>query len=102
MPIDFYRVLGAEPHFLGDGIRRCYDARITKPPQYGYSQEALIGRRQILQAACETLANSTSRREYNQGLAQQDFDTILTPVPWDKVSFYLQLLYFLFIVHILK
>lgn len=85
MPIDFYRVLGAEPHFLGDGIRRCYDARITKPPQYGYSQEALIGRRQILQAACETLANSTSRREYNQGLAQQDFDTILTPVPWDKV-----------------
>ncbi|CAN4122934.1 unnamed protein product [Withania somnifera] len=85
MPIDFYRVLGAEPHFLGDGIRRCYDARITKPPQYGYSQEALIGRRQILQAACETLANSASRREYNQGLAQHEFDTILTPVPWDKV-----------------
>ncbi|XP_049390248.1 protein ACCUMULATION AND REPLICATION OF CHLOROPLASTS 6, chloroplastic isoform X1 [Solanum stenotomum] len=85
MPIDFYRVLGAEAHFLGDGIRRCYDARITKPPQYGYSQETLIGRRQILQAACETLADSTSRREYNQGLAQHEFDTILTPVPWDKV-----------------
>ncbi|KAJ8540943.1 hypothetical protein K7X08_001759 [Anisodus acutangulus] len=85
MPIDFYRVLGAEAHYLGDGIRRSYDARITKPPQYGYSQEALIGRRQILQAACETLADSTSRREYNQGLTQHEFDTILTPVPWDKV-----------------
>lgn len=85
MPIDFYRVLGAEAHFLGDGIRRCYDARITKPPLYGYSQEALIGRRQILQAACETLADSTSRREYNQGLTHHEFDTILTPVPWDKV-----------------
>ncbi|XP_042035837.1 protein ACCUMULATION AND REPLICATION OF CHLOROPLASTS 6, chloroplastic-like [Salvia splendens] len=85
MPLDFYRVLGAEPHFLGDGVRRAYDARVSKPPQYGYSDDALISRRQILQAACETLANSSSRREYNQGLARDEFDTIVTQVPWDKV-----------------
>ncbi|CAA3003029.1 protein ACCUMULATION AND REPLICATION OF CHLOROPLASTS 6, chloroplastic isoform X2 [Olea europaea var. sylvestris] len=85
MPLDFYRLLGAESHFLGDGIRRAYDARVSKPPQYGYSDEALISRRQILQAACETLANPSSRREYNQGLAEDEFDTILTQVPWDKV-----------------
>ncbi|KAL3640946.1 Protein ACCUMULATION AND REPLICATION OF CHLOROPLASTS 6, chloroplastic [Castilleja foliolosa] len=85
MPIDFYRVLDAEPHFLGDGIRRAYDARVSKPPQYGYSDEALISRRQILQAACETLADPGSRREYNQGLADDELDTILTQVPWDKV-----------------
>ncbi|GMP81515.1 hypothetical protein CsSME_00036199 [Camellia sinensis var. sinensis] len=84
MPIDFYRVLGAEMHFLGDGIRRAYEARVSKPPQYGYSQDVLIGRRQILQAACETLSNPRSRREYNQGLAEDEFDTILTDVPWDK------------------
>lgn len=85
MPIDFYRVLGAEAHFLGDGIRRCYEARVLKPPQYGYSDDALISRRQILQAACETLANPSSRREYNKGLADDEFDTILTDVPWDNV-----------------
>ncbi|XP_047980477.1 protein ACCUMULATION AND REPLICATION OF CHLOROPLASTS 6, chloroplastic [Salvia hispanica] len=85
VPLDFYRVLGAEPHFLGDGIRRAYNARVSMPPQYGYSDDALISRRQILQAACETLANSGSRREYNQGLAEDEFDTILTQVPWDKV-----------------
>ncbi|XP_024972319.1 protein ACCUMULATION AND REPLICATION OF CHLOROPLASTS 6, chloroplastic [Cynara cardunculus var. scolymus] len=85
MPIDFYRVLGAEAHFLGDGIRRCYEARVLKPPQYGYSDDALISRRQILQAACETLANPSSRREYNQGLADDEFDTILTEVPWENV-----------------
>ncbi|KAL7207546.1 hypothetical protein ACSBR1_029480 [Camellia fascicularis] len=85
MPIDFYRMLGAEMHFLGDGIRRAYEARVAKPPQYGYSQDVLIGRRQILQAACETLSNPRSRREYNQGLAEDEFDTILTDVPWDKV-----------------
>ncbi|XP_059633470.1 protein ACCUMULATION AND REPLICATION OF CHLOROPLASTS 6, chloroplastic [Cornus florida] len=85
MPIDFYRVLGAETHFLGDGIRRAYEARVSKPPQYSYSHEALISRRQILQAACETLANPLSRREYNEGLAEDEFDTILTQVPWDKV-----------------
>lgn len=88
MPIDFYRVLGAEAHFLGDGIRRCYEARVLKPPQYGYSDDALISRRQILQAACETLANPSSRREYNQGLADDEFDTILTDVPWDNVILY--------------
>ncbi|KAK4390753.1 protein ACCUMULATION AND REPLICATION OF CHLOROPLASTS 6, chloroplastic [Sesamum angolense] len=85
VPLDFYRVLGAESHFLGDGIRRAYDARVSKPPQYGYSDDALISRRQILQAACETLANPSSRGEYNQGLAEDEFDTILTQVPWDKV-----------------
>ncbi|GER26580.1 protein ACCUMULATION AND REPLICATION OFCHLOROPLASTS 6 [Striga asiatica] len=85
VPLDFYRVLGAEPHFLGDGIRRAYNSRVSTPPQYGYSDEALISRRQILQAACETLANPSSRREYNQGLADDEFDTILTQVPWDKV-----------------
>ncbi|KAI3736935.1 hypothetical protein L2E82_26924 [Cichorium intybus] len=85
IPIDFYRVLGAEAHFLGDGIRRCYEARALKPPQYGYSDDALISRRQILQAACETLANPSSRREYNQGLADEEFDTILTDVPWENV-----------------
>lgn len=81
-------MLGAEPHFLGDGIRRAYDARVSKPPQYGYSDDALISRREILQAACETLANPSSRREYNQGLADDEFDTIITQVPWDKVRFF--------------
>ncbi|XP_030446839.2 protein ACCUMULATION AND REPLICATION OF CHLOROPLASTS 6, chloroplastic [Syzygium oleosum] len=85
VPIDFYRVLGAEPHFLGDGIRRAYEARASKPPQYGFSSEALFSRRQILQAACETLANPSSRRDYNHGLADDAKETILTQVPWDKV-----------------
>ncbi|KAL4650115.1 hypothetical protein ACB092_01G063300 [Castanea dentata] len=85
IPIDFYRVLGAETHFLGDGIRRAYEARVSKPPQYGFTDDALISRRQILQAACETLTNSSSRRDYNQGLGEDHLGTILTEVPWDKV-----------------
>ncbi|KAK4860594.1 hypothetical protein QYF36_026855 [Acer negundo] len=85
MPIDFYQVLGAETHFLGDGIKRAFEARASKPPQYGFSDDALISRRQILQAACETLANPASRREYNQGLVDDEEDTIITQVPWDKV-----------------
>ncbi|KAF7829605.1 protein ACCUMULATION AND REPLICATION OF CHLOROPLASTS 6, chloroplastic [Senna tora] len=85
IPLDFYRVLGAETHFLGDGIRRAYEARVSKPPSYGFSHDALISRRQILQAACETLANPGSRREYNQGLVDDEEATIVTQVPWDKV-----------------
>ncbi|CAI0435866.1 unnamed protein product [Linum tenue] len=85
IPLDFYKVLGAETHFLGDGIRRAYEARVSKPPAHGFSQEALISRRQILQAACETLANFNSRREYNHGLIDDEEDTVLTQVPWDNV-----------------
>ena len=85
IPLDFYRILGAETHFLGDGIRRAYEARFSKPPQYAFSNEALISRRQILQAACETLADPASRREYNQGLLDDEDGNVLTQVPFDKV-----------------
>lgn len=85
IPLDLYRVLGAETHFLGDGIRRAYEAKFSKPPQYAFSNDALINRRQILQAACETLADPASRREYNQGLLDDEDATILTQIPFDKV-----------------
>ncbi|PIA57192.1 hypothetical protein AQUCO_00600136v1, partial [Aquilegia coerulea] len=85
LPIDFYQVLGAETHFLGDGIRRSYDSRVSQPPQYGFTQETLINRRQILQAACETLANSNSRQDYNRSLLEDEDSTLITQVPWDKV-----------------
>ncbi|XP_022962439.1 protein ACCUMULATION AND REPLICATION OF CHLOROPLASTS 6, chloroplastic-like [Cucurbita moschata] len=85
IPIDFYRVLGAETHIIGDGICRAYEARVSKPPQYRFSQETLISRRQILQAACETLADHTLRREYNKGLSEDEDGTVLTQVPFDKV-----------------
>ncbi|WJX15713.1 Protein ACCUMULATION AND REPLICATION OF CHLOROPLASTS 6 [Trifolium repens] len=86
LPLDLYKILGAETHFLGDGIRRAYEAKFSKPPQYAFSNEALISRRQILQAACETLADPASRREYNQSLIDDDEDSsILTEIPFDKV-----------------
>ncbi|KAG2262146.1 hypothetical protein Bca4012_013201 [Brassica carinata] len=85
IPIDFYQVLGAETHFLTDGIRRAFEARVSKPPQFGFSDDALISRRQILQAACETLSNPRSRREYNESLLDDEEATVITDVPWDKV-----------------
>lgn len=77
--------MGAEGHFLGDGIRRAYEARVSKPPQYGYSQDALVSRRQILQAACETLSDTSSRRDYNLGLSDNVEETVVIDVPFDKV-----------------
>uniref|UniRef100_A0A803Q410 ARC6 IMS domain-containing protein n=1 Tax=Cannabis sativa TaxID=3483 RepID=A0A803Q410_CANSA len=85
IPLEFYQVLGAETHFLGDGIRRAYDAKVSKPPQYGFSEDALLSRRQILQAACETLVDPSLRREYNESLIEDEEGTLLTQVPWDKV-----------------
>ncbi|KAF3777998.1 ACCUMULATION AND REPLICATION OF CHLOROPLASTS 6 protein [Nymphaea thermarum] len=78
-------VLGAETHFLSDGIRRSYEAKVSRPPQDGFSQEALLGRRKILQAACETLVNPRLREEYNQGLVEDENYTLAVELPWDKV-----------------
>lgn len=78
---------------MGDGIRRAYDAKVSRPPQYGFSEDALMIRRQILQAACETLANPRSRGDYNQGLVEEEEATLSTEVPWEKVSFSLFLLF---------
>ncbi|KAM7279065.1 hypothetical protein ACFE04_006199 [Oxalis oulophora] len=85
MPIDLYKILGAETHFLGDGIKRAYDSKISKPPQYGYTNDAMIIRRHILQGACETLVDTKSRLQYNQGLVHDRDQTVTTDVPWDKV-----------------
>ncbi|CAA7041702.1 unnamed protein product [Microthlaspi erraticum] len=85
IPIDFYQVLGAQTHFLTDGIRRAFEAKVSKPPQFGFSDDALISRRQILQAACETLSNPRFRREYNESLLDDEEATVITDVPWEKV-----------------
>eukprot|EP00252_Welwitschia_mirabilis_P011426 TRINITY_DN25681_c0_g1_i1.p1 TRINITY_DN25681_c0_g1~~TRINITY_DN25681_c0_g1_i1.p1 ORF type:complete len:807 (-),score=168.71 TRINITY_DN25681_c0_g1_i1:164-2584(-) len=85
LPIDFYQVLGAETHFLGDGIRRAYEAAVRRVPHEDYSEEALLGRRDILQSACDTLANPRSRGDYNQGLLEDEARTLMRDVPWHKV-----------------
>ncbi|KAJ0964252.1 hypothetical protein J5N97_029374 [Dioscorea zingiberensis] len=85
LPLHFYQILGAEAHFLADGVRRAFESRVSRPPQYGYSQEALVARRQILQAACDTLMDSSSRADYTRGLLEDPGSTLTTCVPWDKV-----------------
>ncbi|KAK9165263.1 hypothetical protein Scep_000454 [Stephania cephalantha] len=85
LPLNFYSILGAQPHFLPDGIRRAYKSRVSQPPPFGFSDDALISRRQILQGACETLANPKSRADYNRGLADDQDDTLLIDVPWESV-----------------
>ncbi|KAF8685827.1 hypothetical protein HU200_043735 [Digitaria exilis] len=86
LPVDLYKILGAEPHFLGDGIRRAFEARVAKPPQYGYSTEALVGRRQMLQLAHDTLTNQSSRTQYDRALSEDRDATLTMDVAWDKVT----------------
>ncbi|KAK3152015.1 hypothetical protein QOZ80_2BG0153240 [Eleusine coracana subsp. coracana] len=85
LPVDFYKILGAEPHFLGDGIRRAFEARIAKPPQYVYSTDALFDRRQMLQVAHDTLTDQSSRTEYDRALSEDREAALTMDVPWDKV-----------------
>uniref|UniRef100_A0A0E0N918 Uncharacterized protein n=1 Tax=Oryza rufipogon TaxID=4529 RepID=A0A0E0N918_ORYRU len=80
LQVDFYK-----PHFLGDGIRRAFEARIAKPPQYGYSTDALVGRRQMLQIAHDTLMNQNSRTQYDRALSENREEALTMDIAWDKV-----------------
>jgi hypothetical protein len=81
------QVLGAEPHFLGDGVRRAFEVRTAKPPQYGYNTDALVSRRQILQIAHDTLTDQSARTEYDRALSENRDAALTLDVAWDKVRF---------------
>lgn len=63
--------------------------KCSTPPLDGFSQDALLVRRQILQAACDTLSNPESRGDYNQVLVDDHDAALVTQVPWDKVTYLL-------------
>ncbi|CAM6090247.1 unnamed protein product [Calypogeia fissa] len=86
LPIDYYQILGAETHFLADGIVRAYEARLAHPPKEGFSQEALLARAEILRGARDTLADPEWRGDYNQGLVEDEAGTLVVDVPWSKVA----------------
>jgi hypothetical protein len=86
LPIDYYQILGAEPQYLADAIVRAFDSRIDNSPRQGFSQQALLARLEILRGARDTLADPEIRAEYNQGLAEDEADTLILDVPLTKVG----------------
>eukprot|EP00249_Psilotum_nudum_P024436 c29182_g4_i2 orf=264-1313(-) len=85
LPLDYYQILGAETHFLADAVVRVYEARANNLPEEGFSQDALIARREILRVACDTLADPNLRGDYNQALVEDEAGTLMIDVPWSKV-----------------
>ncbi|XP_024530626.1 protein ACCUMULATION AND REPLICATION OF CHLOROPLASTS 6, chloroplastic isoform X1 [Selaginella moellendorffii] len=85
LPIDYYQILGAEPHFSTDAVMRAYEARVSNPPTEGFSVELLKARQQILKVACDTLADRDLRDEYDHGLKEDEAGTLVVEVPWSKI-----------------
>ncbi|XP_024359405.1 protein ACCUMULATION AND REPLICATION OF CHLOROPLASTS 6, chloroplastic [Physcomitrium patens] len=86
LPIDYYQILGAEPQYLADAIVRAFDSRIDNSPRLGFSQQALLARLEILRGARDSLVDPEIRAEYNQGLAEDEADTLILDVPLTKVG----------------
>lgn len=86
LPIDYYQILGAEPQYLADAIVRAFDSRIDNSPRQGFSQQALLARLEILRGARDSLADPEIRAEYNQGLTEDEADTLILDVPLSKVG----------------
>jgi len=64
---------------------RAFDSRIDNSPRQGFSQLALLARLEILRGARDSLADPEIRAEYNQGLAEDEEDTLILDVPLSKV-----------------
>lgn len=64
---------------------RAFDSRIDNSPRQGFSQQALLARLEILRGARDSLADPEIRAEYNQGLAEDEADTLILDVPLTKV-----------------
>lgn len=77
--------MGAEPQYLADAIVRAFDSRIDNSPRLGFSQQALLARLEILRGARDSLVDPEIRAEYNQGLAEDEADTLILDVPLTKV-----------------
>ena len=68
LPIDHFRLLGVSPSVETDGILRTLELRLDRPPQEGFTQEALIHRAELLRRSAEILSNQNSREEYEAAL----------------------------------
>lgn len=90
--IDFYAILGADPHSLEEEIVSCLECKVSRIPYQGFSPEALVTRRQTLQAACDILCDPLARAAYDQSLRKDRASTIANLFPLNHVPGALYLL----------
>ncbi|MDJ0599697.1 MAG: IMS domain-containing protein [Crocosphaera sp.] len=64
IPLDYYRILGIFPQATDEQLRQAYRDRSVQLPRREYSNQAIQGRRQLLEQAYSVLSDPAQKAEY--------------------------------------
>ncbi|MDJ0728575.1 MAG: IMS domain-containing protein [Crocosphaera sp.] len=64
IPLDYYRILGIFPQATDEQLRQAYRDRSVQLPRREYSNQAIQGRRQLLEQAYRVLSNPDQKANY--------------------------------------
>ena len=70
LPIDHFRLLGVSPTAEADSILRTLERRLDRPPDQGFTHEALSQRGELLQLSADLLTDSQRRHDYEAALLE--------------------------------
>ena len=70
LPIDHFRLLGVSPSAEADSILRTLERRLDRPPDQGFTHEALRQRGELLQLSADLLTDSQRRHDYEAALLE--------------------------------
>ncbi|MGB5768305.1 MAG: IMS domain-containing protein [Crocosphaera sp.] len=73
IPLDYYRILGVFPQATDEQIRQAYRDRSIQLPRREYNQNAIQGRRQLLEQAYGILSNPAQKASYEAQFWQNHF-----------------------------
>ncbi len=68
LPIDHFRLIGVSPSAEAEAILRTLQLRLDRPPQQGFTQEALANRAELLRLSADLLTDLQRRQEYETAL----------------------------------
>lgn len=68
LPIDHFRLLGVSPAIDAQSVLRTLQLRLDRPPEEGFTAEALEARAQLLRDSADVLADEKRRRRYEEEL----------------------------------
>lgn len=68
LPIDHFRLLGVSPAIDAQSVLRTLEQRLDRPPQDGFTEEALEARAQLLRESADLLSDDRRRQRYEAEL----------------------------------
>ena len=75
LPLDHFRLLGVSPVATEELVLRTLSQRLDRPPEGGFTADALESRAELLRSSADLLCDSERRQEYECLLTELDAES---------------------------